>query len=158
MTMGTEIEYKFLVIGDAWRKGARKILIRQGYLNKDKERTVRVRAFDNMGFLTVKGPSRGGVRAEFEYEIPFSDALEILDNLAEKPLIEKVRHIVQVNNYTWEIDEFMGANKGLIVAEIELSRPDQDFFLPHWVGKNVSDDPRYLNSNLAKTPYSNWKE
>ena len=106
--------------------------------------------------LTVKGITRGNSRLEFEYPIPVADADQLLDELCEKPLIEKTRHLRQVGDMTWEIDEFHGDNEGLVVAEIELAHEDQRFDIPTWVGQEVSGDPRYYNSNLASHPYTSW--
>ena len=141
--MSKEIERKFLVNGNAWRTLAQGVLYRQGYLSSAKERTVRVRTAGEKGFLTVKGITNGVTRSEFEYEIPFADADKMLSGLAEKPLIE--------------IDEFLGENAGLIVAEIELPDEDAPFGRPDWLGREVSNDPRYFNSNLVRHPFSQWQ-
>ena len=146
--MGIEIERKFLVKGAGWR-GTPGTEISQGYLSRDKERTVRVRIAGDRAYLTVKGPTRGAVRPEFEYEIPLADARELL-KLCAPLLIEKRRHIVEYRGSRWEVDEFSGAHAGLVLAEIELQAPDQPFARPAWLGKEVTDDPRYLNSNLSK--------
>ncbi len=154
--MGKEIERKFLVIGEDWRKLAKGTKYRQGYLNSMKERTVRVRTIDSDGFLTIKGPTVGATRSEYEYKIPGAEADEMLTNLCEKPLIEKFRYKIKQGDLTWEIDEFLGDNKGLIVAEIELQDENQAFDKPAWIGKEVTGDPRYFNSNLVKNPFSKW--
>ena len=155
--MGKEIERKFLLTSDAWRALAKGTAYRQGYLNSAKERTVRIRTVGDKAFLTIKGISVGVTRAEYEYPIPFDDCNAMLDNLAEKPLIEKNRYKIALGGLTWEIDEFFGENQGLIVAEVELQSEDQAFDKPAWVGEEVSGDPRYFNSNLIKHPYSRWK-
>lgn len=155
--MGQEIERKFLVRGDEWRKLATPQAYRQGYLSTVSERTVRVRAVGNKGFLTIKGTSRGVSRSEFEYEIPIKDANEMLDRLCERPLIEKRRSKIPIGKHTWEVDEFLGDNKGLIVAEIELSNEKETFEKPRWIGDEVSSDSRYYNANLARNPYKSWK-
>ena len=155
--MGKEIERKFLLKSDAWRALATGTAYRQGYLNSAKERTVRIRTVGDKAFLTIKGISVGVTRAEYEYPIPFDDCNAMLDNLAEKPLIEKNRYKIALGGLTWEIDEFFGENQGLIVAEVELQSEDQAFDKPAWVGEEVSGDPRYFNSNLIKHPYSRWK-
>lgn len=155
--MATEIERKFLLNGDAWRALAKGTLYRQGYLNSAKERTVRIRTVGDKAFLTIKGITVGNTRAEYEYPIPFDECNAMLDSLAEKPLIEKKRYKIPLGGLTWEIDEFFGENKGLIVAEVELTSEDQAFEKPAWVGDEVSGDPRYFNSNLIKHPYSRWK-
>lgn len=152
--MATEIERKFLVNGDDWRQ-VQGTQYRQGYLNRDKERTVRVRIADDRAFITIKGLSKGATRAEFEYSIPVSDAEQLL-LLCDGPLIEKTRHTVRYAGMTWEVDEFHGANAGLIVAEIELNSEQQPFEKPSWVGREVTDDKRYFNSNLALQPYTSW--
>ena len=154
--MGKEIERKFLLKGDAWRDLAQGTMYRQGYLNSAKERTVRVRTVGDKAFLTIKGITVGATRAEYEYEIPFADCNALLDNLAEKPLIENKRYKIKQGEFVWEIDEFFGDNKGLIVAEVELTSEDQAFPKPEWVGDEVTGDPRYFNSNLIKHPFTKW--
>lgn len=154
--MGVEIERKFLVTGDEWRR-APGTRLSQGYLNRDKARTVRVRLAGDKAFLTIKGPSTGASRAEFEYEIPKMDG-EALLMLCEKPLIEKIRRVINVEGSTWEVDEFLGENAGLVIAEIELAAEDQAFARPSWVGAEVTDDPRYFNSRLASHPFSGWSK
>lgn len=155
--MSKEIERKFLVNGNAWRTLAQGVLYRQGYLCSAKERTVRVRTAGEKGFLTVKGITNGVTRSEFEYEIPFADADKMLSGLAEKPLIEKRRFKIPAGSLVWEIDEFLGENAGLIVAEIELPDEDAPFERPDWLGREVSNDPRYFNSNLVRHPFSQWQ-
>jgi len=154
--MGLEIERKFLVVGDRWRADATGSAFRQGYLSTAKERTVRVRVVDGIGLLTVKGTTVGATRAEFEYEIPVAEARVLLDELCEHPLIEKTRHVVANESRTWTIDEFDGANAGLVVAEIELEHPDEPINFPAWVGSEVTHDPRYYNANLVAFPFSSW--
>jgi CYTH domain-containing protein len=154
--VGTEIERKFLLNGDAWRAGANGTLYRQGYLNSAKERTVRIRTVGDKAFLTIKGITVGATRAEYEYPIPFDECNAMLDTLAEKPIIEKKRYKIGHGGLIWEIDEFFGDNKGLIVAEVELQSESQAFDKPDWVGDEVSGDPRYFNSNLIKHPYTKW--
>jgi CYTH domain-containing protein len=117
---------------------------------------VRVRIVGDRGFLTIKGPTEGNSRAEFEYPIPLEDARTLLDNLCDPPLIEKIRYQIKVGGLVWEIDEFSGENQGLIVAEVELTDENQAIALPDWVGREVSDDPRYFNVNLVRNPYCNW--
>ena len=154
--MGKEIERKYLINDDSWRQGASGTTYRQGYLSTVKERTVRVRTIDSKGFLTIKGITIGATRREYEYEISTADANEMLDELCEKPIIEKTRFKIPHAGLTWEIDEFAGVNQGLIVAEVELEREDQNIDFPPWVGEEVSGDPRYFNSNLIANPYTNW--
>ncbi len=153
--MGIEIERKFLVNGSDWRT-RHPVIYRQGYLNRDKQRTVRVRIAGDLAFLTIKGLSVGASRAEFEYQIPTSDAAEML-SLCETPLIEKKRHIVNFDDMRWEIDEFLGENSGLVVAEVELESEQQNIRLPSWIATEVTDDPRYFNSSLSLNPYSTWE-
>ena len=152
--MAKEIERKFLIKNDAWRK-VRGIKYRQGYLSSVKERTVRVRTTEEKGYLTIKGIAVGATRMEFEYEIPRKDA-EILLDICEQPLIEKNRYIMEHGGFVWEVDEFFGENSGLIIAEVELASEDQEFPRPDWVGEEVTEDPRYFNSNLGKNPYTHW--
>ncbi len=154
--MGKEIERKFLLTSDAWRALAKGTIYRQGYLSSVKEWTVRIRTVGDKAFLTIKGIMVGATRAEYEYPIPFDECNAMLDTLAEKPIIEKTRYKVPIGALTWEIDEFSGDNKGLIVAEVELTSEEQKFDKPAWVGDEVSGDPRYFNSNLIKHPFNRW--
>jgi adenylate cyclase len=154
--MAIEIERKFLVKGDDWRSLAEGVLYRQGYIMSERGRTVRVRVVTNQGYLTIKGSTVGFARAEFEYPIPVDDAMTMLDTLCDRPLIEKKRYRVPYSNEIWEVDEFMGENQGLIIAEVELRHPTQEIALPAWVGAEVSDDPRYFNSYLTKHPFQSW--
>lgn len=153
--MATEIERKFLVRDEAWRGLATGIACRQGYLSTVRERTVRVRTMGGRGFLTVKGPGTGASRSEYEYEIPVADATALLA-MCEQPLVEKVRYRIPRGDVVWEIDEFEGANRGLVVAEIELAAENQAFALPEWIGAEVTGDPRYYNSSLVARPFSSW--
>lgn len=152
--MAIEIERKFLVVDDSWRS-ALAVYFCQGYLNRAKERTVRVRVAGEIGYLTIKGVSQGASRAEFEYEIPLADAKQLLA-LCDGPVIEKYRRKIEFEGMIWEVDEFLGANQGLVVAEIELETEDQVFALPAWVGAEVTGDERYYNSNLARHSFSQW--
>ena len=152
--MAKEIERKFLVKSDTWRD-AKGITLRQGYLSRVKERTVRVRTRKDKGYLTIKGIAVGATRMEFEYEIPRKDADTLLE-ICEQPLIEKIRYAIEHGGFVWEVDEFFGENSGLIVAEIELASEDQEFPRPDWVGEEVTGDSRYFNSNLIKNPFSAW--
>lgn len=152
--MGIEIERKFLVSGDAWRNDS-GVLYRQGYLNRDKARTVRVRIAGEAAFLTIKGKSTGATRAEFEYPVPLDDAQALLA-LCDGPLIEKTRYIIEHAGHRWEVDEFAGDNAGLVVAELELSAEDEAFDAPAWLGPEVTLDARYFNSNLATQPFCTW--
>ncbi len=154
--MGTEIERKFLLAGDGWRKLAKGVYYCQGYLSTDRARTVRVRIVGDQGFLTVKGIGHGIERPEFEYPIPRQDARTMLDRLCIHPLIEKNRYTIRYRGSVWEVDEFLGENQGLILAEIELASKDQPFARPEWIGREVSGDPRYFNSSLVRNPYRSW--
>lgn len=154
--MRTEIERKFLVRGEGWRAGATAKPMRQGYLHANEHMSVRVRRAGERAQLTVKGAQKGATRMEYEYEIPVSDAEVMLDTLCLPPLIEKVRYTLVLADATWEIDVFGGENAGLTVAEVELASEDQSVDLPDWIGLEVTNDPRYLNANLAKMPYKRW--
>lgn len=155
--MASEIERKFLVKTNAWREGAVGVPYVQGYLSRDPGRTVRIRRAGDKAFLTIKGITRGISRPEFEYPVPLADAEEMM-KLCAGPLIEKTRHLVLFAGKRWEVDEFHGANAGLIVAEIELAAEDEPFETPPWLGREVSDDPRYSNSRLSEHPYSEWRD
>jgi len=152
--MGIEIERKFLVKNEDWRVGTPTLFI-QGYLSTDAQTTVRVRLAGSEAMLTVKGKTQGISRAEFEYSIPWADAKEML-KLCDGPLIEKHRWLHPMGDITWEIDEFLGLNAGLVIAEIELDNEDQVFDLPDWVGEEVTQNKRYFNSNLSEAPFSTW--
>ncbi len=154
--MGVEIERKFLVKGDAWRALGEAVLQRQGYLSSQAQRVVRVRVEDGRGMITIKGPNTGASRGEWEYPIPLADANELLTTLCERPLIEKMRHRIKFGGMVWEVDEFLGANQGLVVAEIELASEDQPFDKPDWIGDDVTGQARYYNSSLVLRPYSQW--
>ncbi|MFT5702011.1 MAG: adenylate cyclase [Desulforhopalus sp.] len=156
--MGHEIEKKFLITSDAWRGlGAGKEYC-QGYLSSGKGTSLRIRTIGERGIITVKGPNEGGTRLEFEYDIPYTDALEMLEQLCHKPLIEKTRYKILFGGFIWEVDEFKGENAGLIFAEIELESIDQAFDIPDWIGEEVTGDPRYYNANMVSHPYSQWKD
>jgi adenylate cyclase len=155
--VGVEIERKFLLKGDAWRTLETPVLLRQGYLSLDPARTVRVRIEGASGTMTIKGKNAGATRGEWEYPIPVADAAELLDKLCQCPLIEKYRRRIAYQGHTWEVDEFLGENAGLLVAEIELASEDEAFDKPDWIGEEVTGDARYYNSSLIRTPYSLWK-
>jgi adenylate cyclase len=160
--MGVEVERKFLVVGDDWREQVTsKVHIVQGYLarpdaNQPGGATVRVRTKGDHAYLTIKGPSAGIARSEFEYEVPVEDARAMLDQLAQGPVVDKVRHLVPVGGHVWEVDVFAGDNAPLVMAEVELADADEAFEMPAWAGRDVSDDPRYYNANLARSPYASW--
>ena len=155
--MANETERKFLVRNQEYKSLGTKHYIHQGFLSTDKERVVRIRVFDEQAFITVKGKNTGATRTEFEYEIPLEDAKFMLEQICVRPTIEKYRYNINYEGFTWEVDEFLGENEGLLVAEIELEVADQEFSLPGWVGEEVTADPRYYNANLVKNPYKNWK-
>lgn len=156
--MGHEIEKKFLVTNDDWRTLGSKKEYCQGYLNSGKGTSLRIRTIGDRGIITVKGPSDGAKRLEFEYDIPYTEALEMLEKLCLKPLIKKTRHTISFAGFIWEVDEFKGENSGLIFAEIELDAVDQHFDSPDWIGEEVTGDPRYYNASLVAYPYSEWKD
>ena len=156
--MAVEIERKFLVKNDDFKLEAKRIhKIRQGYLNSNKNRAVRVRVWDEIGYLTIKGKSNtsGTSRFEWEKEIPIAEAEQLL-LLCEPSVLEKKRYIIEHGNHTFEVDVFLGINDGLIVAEIELQDEDEPFSKPNWLGKEVTGDPKFYNASLSKTPYSEW--
>jgi adenylate cyclase len=153
-----EIERKFLLNDDRWRQSvSRSVAMAQGYLGGTRC-SVRLRISGEQAHLNIKGMTVGARRLEFEYSVPLNDAREMLDALADGPLVEKTRHYVVTDEVTWEIDEFEGENAGLVVAEVELTSEDQAFDRPSWVGKEVTGDERYYNVYLAKHPYNGWDE
>jgi len=154
--MAHEIERKFLLRSEDWRGLAPGRAYVQGYLADNAACSVRVRVAQNTASLSIKSATIGAVRHEFEYALPLAEALQMLDLLVQKPLIEKTRYTIGYKGFYWEIDEFHGENQGLIVAEIELEREDQAFEKPAWIGEEVTGDPRYYNANLARAPYSAW--
>lgn len=154
--MANEIERKFLVKDFSFKKLSKGTLFKQGYLSADSKATVRVRVAGDKAYLTIKGPSTGFSRSEYEYEIPVKDADEMLENLCSKPIIEKYRYKLEYKGFVWEIDEFLNDNAGLIVAEIELESEDQDFPVPDFIGEEVTFDHRYRNSYLVFHPYKSW--
>lgn len=153
--MAVEIERKFLVRPGLWTPLGSGDLIRQGYVSSSPDRTVRIRVRADRAYLTIKGPTTGLSRLEFEYDIPIADAHEMLNQLCAA-VVDKHRHVEQHGGHTWEIDVFHGANDGLVVAEVELQSEQEAVDLPAWVGDEVSADYRYANSYLAKNPYSTW--
>ena len=154
--MGVEIERKFLVRDESWKAQGQGVLLRQGYLSSAPERTVRIRIEGESATLTIKGKSTGATRAEWEYAIPLQDAQALLDGLCERPFIEKKRYRISFEGMVWEVDEFLGENAGLVVAEIELASENQAFARPSWLGEEVTHDARYFNSSLLRNPYSRW--
>ena len=155
--MGMEIERKFLVDQAVWKPTGPGMSVRQGYLAAEGALLVRVRQQDRQAFLTLKGRTAGISRLEFEYEIPMVDAVALL-RLCQQPLVEKVRYVEEMAGHRWEIDHFFGANDGLVLAEIELTSEDEPFKRPAWLGREVSGDPHYYNSNLVQHPYPEWKD
>ena len=155
--MGIEIERKYLIKKDLWSsvdKG-KGIYYKQGYLLTDPNKTIRVRISDRNAFLTIKGSSKGASRLEFEYEIPLKDAQELLDAFSTSS-ISKIRYEVEYSGKIWEVDEFLEDNQGLIVAEIELESETESFKVPEWIGKEVTEDIKYYNSNLSLKPFKTW--
>lgn len=153
-----EIERKFLVKSNAYKKDASfQTRIVQGFLNTNPERTVRVRIKGNKGFLTVKGRSNdsGTTRFEWEVEISISEATNLID-LCEPVILEKIRFEIPAGNHVFEVDEFFGENKGLVVAEIELEHEDEVFLKPDWLGTEVTGEIKYYNSQLSKKPFIKW--
>ncbi|MBT8385736.1 MAG: CYTH domain-containing protein [Bacteroidia bacterium] len=158
--MSIEIERKFLVKSSEFKKRSfKKIYIKQGFLNSDKRRVVRVRIQDDQGFLTIKGLSfdHGSSRYEWEKEISIND-IEPLLLLCEEHIIEKIRYLVKSGIHTIEVDEFLGVNEGLYIAEVELSDKNEPLEKPFWLGKEVTGIKKYYNANLSKKPYKNWKK
>ncbi|EXX90198.1 adenylate cyclase [Paenibacillus darwinianus] len=156
--MAKEIERKFLVENMSFKNNAEGILYRQGYITNSPDKVVRVRIAGAKGYLTIKTKNIGLTRSEYEYEIPVKDADELLADVCEAPLIEKYRYTSRYEGHTWEIDEFLGANRGLIIAEVELQSEEEAVSLPDWVGAEVSGDPKYYNSSLIKRPYTEWSK
>ena len=156
--MAQEIERKFLVVGDAWRAEAvRRARMRQGYIASSERASVRVRVAGERAWLNIKVGGLVASRLEFEYEVPVADADALLAS-AQGPLIDKTRHYVPFGGFEWEIDEFHGANDGLVVAEIELDAEDRPFPRPPWLGTEVTHLPRYYNVCLVTHPYSAWSD
>lgn len=156
--MALEIEHKFLVKGDAYRTLAKPVLYRQGYLCIDAKKEVRVRMAEENAFITIKSKINDTVRQEFEYSIPFEDANLILRDSCENRIVEKYRYLIPFAGKVWEVDEFMGENAGLVVAEIELEYEGESFEKPDWIEQEVSSDDRYLNAALALNPFKNWNK
>lgn len=157
--MATEIERKFLVADETWRRRAAPgVRMRQGYLSGGGQSSVRVRVQGDAAYLNIKSATLGVRRHEYEYAIPLADAEEMLDLLCAQPLIEKMRYEVEHAGHVWEVDVFEGDNAGLVVAEIELASEDEIFEKPAWAGEEVSHDPRYYNVSLVKHPYKAWRD
>ncbi|WP_018865076.1 CYTH domain-containing protein [Thioalkalivibrio sp. ARh3] len=156
--MGREIERKFLLASDAWREAVvRSQHMRQGYLCGNDRASIRVRVDEEGANLNIKSATLGVERDEYQYAIPVEEAHSLLDTLAG-PQVEKTRYWVDVEGWEYEIDVFEGANAGLIVAELELPASDAEFPRPEWLGEEVSHDPRYYNTELARNPYRDWPD
>jgi adenylate cyclase len=154
-----EVEHRFLVRDDRWRSQAGAgTHYQQGYLSVQPERNIRVRVGGGEAKITLKSNWQGAAREEYEYSIPEADGGQILSRLCLKPLVEKTRYEVWSAGLKWEIDEFDGENRGLIVAEVETEKPPQEISKPDWIGKEVTGDPRYFNVNLVTHPYSHWPQ
>ena len=164
--MAVEIERKYLVKQPEWRSHKEQLLEQnpelgkkyaQGYIPTGNGTTVRVRIIGTQGYLTIKSRTSGYTRAEFEYPIPVADAQQMLNTLCLQPLIDKIRYKINYRDLVWEVDEFLGENKGLIVAEVELESENQQIDIPHWIDRQVNDS-KYFNSSLIRYPYSKWKD
>jgi adenylate cyclase len=154
--MNIEIERKFLLLNNLWKSEAVGVHYKQAYLNEKGDSTIRVRIEGNQAKLTIKSKATNISRMEFEYDIPMEDA-EKLFLIAKTPAVEKYRYKIKYAGNIWEVDEFLGDNEGLVIAEIELESENQTFQKPSWIGMEVSGDKRYTNANLARNPYKNWK-
>jgi adenylate cyclase len=155
--MGIEIERKYLIANDSWQENADEgIQMIQGYMSSNDKSSVRIRVNGEIANLNIKSKTIGAQRSEFDYLIPVAEAMEMLETLCNKPFIKKTRYHVKFQDHTWEIDVFAGENQGLIVAELELNSVDENFVLPDWIGKEVTDDPRYYNICLVSHPYKDW--
>ncbi len=155
--MAIEIEKKFLLKYLPKESLSNPVFISQGYLLNKKETVVRIRLADKKAFMTIKGLTTNSARKEYEYSLPYDDAKEMIDLFCKEGLVEKKRYKIAHKGFIWEIDQFSGNNTGLVVAEIELEHIDQLFEKPDWVGSEVTQDPRYYNSNLIQNPYSTWQ-
>ena len=154
--MAFEIERKFLVSLDKLELPESGQVIKQGYIGTSDKTAVRIRRAGDKAFLTIKGENKGSVRSEFEYAIPVEDAEQILEELCQRPFIEKTRYLIDYKGHTWELDIFAGDNAGLVVVEIELQSKDEVFEKPDWLLEDVTDDSRYYNSSLVDRPYKSW--
>ena len=154
--MAVEIERKFRTKGVDFLANQEGERLTQGYLSHDPRATVRLRVQGDNAWLTIKGKTHGASRSEFEYPIPTADAHAMLEEMCPQGVIDKTRYRIQVGEHVWEVDEFHGDNQGLVVAEVELDSEDQPFERPPWLGEEVTDDPRYYNSALSRTPYGQW--
>lgn len=157
--MANEIERKFIVSKENFEKldFEDSFEIKQGYIQNEKEKSIRIRIKNKKAFITIKGKTIGLTKPEFEYEIPYEDGIEMLNLFSNGQFIEKTRFIKKINNKVWEIDVFDGNNSGLIIAEIELSNENEEIVIPDWCGEEVSTDEKYINAKLLTNPYINWK-
>lgn len=155
--MPTETEHKYLVTNNAWREiqPLKTVQIRQGYLSIEPGKTIRVRTAGNKGYITIKGKAISATRPEYEYEIPVKDANELLTIFCKDP-VEKTRYYIEFKNKTWEVDVYEGLNKGLMVAEIELTHETEIYDRPEWLGPDVTHDHRYSNASLSVNPFIAW--
>lgn len=157
MSLPVEIERKFMVCGDAWQALVEtRRRIRQGYLSQAGGTTVRVRRKDDTATLTIKGPPDGLSRVELEYPIPIDHAEYLLTDVCDRPPVEKLRHRIWAHDTLWVVDVFLGANEGLVTAEVELRHPDEKVSLPRWLGREITGDRRFHNSSLYRTPFREW--
>jgi adenylate cyclase len=157
--MAVEIERKFLVVNDLWREQVISSSdIQQAYISNQANATVRIRIYSNKALLTIKGPTKGISRDEFEYSIPVEDAQQMLDLRQTGVVIQKTRHKVRCGEHVWDLDIFYGENEGLNMAEVELTSESEQFQMPEWVGEEVTGDRRYANSHLAEEPYRSWRD
>jgi adenylate cyclase len=157
--MAVEIERKFLVVNDLWRRHVISSSdIKQAYLSNQVNVTVRIRIYHDKAILTIKGPTRGISRDEFEYAVPVDDAQKMLDLRQTGVVIEKTRHKIKCGEHIWDLDIFYGENEGLKMAEVELESESEEFQMPEWAGPEVTGDRRYANSNLVEEPYCNWHD
>lgn len=156
--MPTEIERKFLPRSDAWRGLVQGELLRQGYLFSSPKCAVRVRVAGAKAWLGIKGGTVGAVRSEFEYAVPLEEAEAMLAELADGPVIEKTRYKIPHAGKVWEVDEFHGENRGLVIIEVELNDESEEPARPDWAGTEVTGDPRYYNASLVRKPFSQWEQ
>lgn len=156
--MAQEIERKFLVSNDNWRNLAKPSLLRQAYLSAEDGRVVRIRVEDKSAWLTIKSKTTGISRGEWEYPIPLEEANQLLSEVCLQPVLEKHRYRIPLDGLIWEVDEFLGVNAPLVVAEVELNSELQTFTKPDWLGDEVSYDRRYANAALISHPYSAWEK
>jgi adenylate cyclase len=155
--MGIEIERKFLVKSEGWRRSiVSKREIKQGYFARTPTLRARVRLLDDEGFITLKGEPGSSVRLEYEYKIPHIDAAEMIEHFSMEPTVNKTRYCVKHDGHTWSVDVFSGLNRGLVLAEVELNHPKQPVALPDWIGEEVTEDRRYGNSFLVRNPFTTW--